>query len=102
MEGLFSLLLFAGFFYLMMRFGCGAHHTHGYQSGHAHYGTPGDQRVNYIDPVCGMEVSANQGYSKTHEGALYRFCSRRCLDNFEAAPERYIKAAQDMSAGGET
>ncbi|MEE9598461.1 MAG: hypothetical protein V3V96_16940 [Acidiferrobacterales bacterium] len=37
MEGLFSLLLFAGIFYLMMRFGCGAHmvHGHGGHGGHA-------------------------------------------------------------------
>jgi len=36
MEGLFSLLLFAGFFYFMMRFGCGAHmvHGHGRHAGH--------------------------------------------------------------------
>jgi hypothetical protein len=35
MEGLFSLLLFAGFFYFMMRFGCGAHMVHGH-GGHKH------------------------------------------------------------------
>ena len=29
MQGLVSLLLFAAFFYLMMRFGCGAHMVHG-------------------------------------------------------------------------
>ena len=36
MEGLLSLLLFAGLFYLMMRFGCGAHMVHGHKghSGH--------------------------------------------------------------------
>ena len=30
MQGFFSLLLLAGFFYLMMRFGCGAHMIHGH------------------------------------------------------------------------
>ena len=37
MEGLFSLLLFAAFFYFMMRFGSGAHmiHGHGGHGGHA-------------------------------------------------------------------
>ena len=30
MPGLLSLLLFAGFFYLMMRYGCGAHIVHGH------------------------------------------------------------------------
>jgi hypothetical protein len=35
MDGLISLLLFAGVFYLMMRFGCGAHMVHGGHGGHA-------------------------------------------------------------------
>lgn len=30
MEGLFTLLLYAGLFYFLMRFGCGAHMTHGH------------------------------------------------------------------------
>ena len=30
MRGLLTLLLYAGFFYLMMRFGCGAHEVHGH------------------------------------------------------------------------
>lgn len=86
MDGLFSLLLFAGLFYLMMRFGCGAH-AHG---GH------GGKEVKHIDPVCGMEVAIDQGYGKMHQGTLYRFCSRSCLDKFEADPERYLNPpAQD-------
>jgi hypothetical protein len=39
MDGLFSLLLFAGLFFLMMRFGCGSHIAHG---GHGHH-TPADK-----------------------------------------------------------
>jgi hypothetical protein len=35
MEGLLTLLLYAGLFYLMMRFGCGAHMVHG-RGGHKH------------------------------------------------------------------
>ena len=34
MRGLLTLLLFGGFFYLMMRFGCGAHMVHGGHGGH--------------------------------------------------------------------
>jgi hypothetical protein len=52
MEGIFSLLLFAGVFYLMMRFGCGAH--------------------------------------MVHDGKEYRFCSRNCLEKFDAEPARYL------------
>ena len=37
MEGLVSLLLFAAFFYFMMRFGCGAHMGHGHR-GHTRDG----------------------------------------------------------------
>jgi YHS domain-containing protein len=79
MEGLGSLLLFALFFFLMMRFGCGAHlggqrHRHG----KAHQ-----------NPVCQRPVPPTEGYGLMHGGALYRFCSRACLDRFEADPARY-------------
>lgn len=85
MEGLFSLLLFAAFFYFMMRFGCGAHMVHGH-GGHAGHG-PLEASVK--DPVCGMDVEAGKGYAKMHEGRQYRFCSRKCLDQFEVEPQRY-------------
>ncbi len=35
MEGLVTLLIFAGLFFIMMRYGCGAHITHGH-GGHKH------------------------------------------------------------------
>lgn len=81
-EGLFSFLLFAGVFYLMMRYGCGAHLIHGH--GHRH------GKARSTDPVCGMEVQAGRGYSKMHQGKEYRFCSRSCLDKFDAEPERFL------------
>lgn len=83
MEGLLSLLLFAGFFYLMMRFGCGAHMIHGHAGHHA----------TTKDPVCGMDVKPEQSYGKTHQGQEYRFCSRSCLEKFDADPDRYLKPA---------
>jgi YHS domain-containing protein len=92
MEGLGSLLLFAVFFYVMMRFGCGAHMIHGHgghsgQNGHAGANAPkGDRK----DPVCGMEVAEGEGYSKMHLGRQLRFCSRKCLDQFESSPGRYV------------
>ena len=88
MQGLLSLLLFAAFFYLMMRFGCGAHMVHGHHGGHEGHGGKGG---NTTDPVCGMEVQSGQGYSKMHEGREYTFCSRQCLDKFELEPQRYAK-----------
>lgn len=97
MEGLFSLLLFAGFFFLMMRFGCGAHIGHG---GHSHqhsehrHGAAGGEGV---DPVCGMQVPADSGYTKVHQGTLYYFCSKNCLDKFEADPQQYLGKGKEQS-----
>ncbi len=88
MEGLLSFLLVGGLFFLMMRFGCGAHMMHG---SHGH--TERSQTVepdDQADPVCGMSVDPSTGYSKMHDRQLYRFCSRACLDKFEEEPSRYI------------
>ena len=94
MQGFFSLLMFAGFFYLMMRFGCGAHmiHGHGGHPGHGH-GTP---EGSTKDPVCGMDVVPGAGYSEMHQGRQYRFCSRKCLDQFDSEPQRYAASKGGM------
>lgn len=95
MDGLVSFLLFAAFFYFMMRFGCGAHMVHGHGGGghgeHAGHGEHGNREGgrDTKDPVCGMDVAPNQGYTKMHGGREYRLCSRACLDKFEANPDRY-------------
>ena len=92
MEGLLSLLLFAGLFYVMMRFGCGAHMVHGHEGhGEGHEAPePTAESASALDPVCGMTVAADQGYTRVHEGRRYRFCSRVCLDKFEASPQGYV------------
>lgn len=95
MDGWVTFLLFAGFFYLMMRFGCGAHAVHGGHGGHGGgghegHGGHGDQEASAKDPVCGMGVEPGQGYSKIHEGREVRFCSRNCLDKFDKEPQRYL------------
>ncbi len=86
MDGFLSFLLFAVLFYVMMRFGCGAHMVHG-QHGAGQSKNTGDK---HVDPVCGKHVDPNEGYGKVHAGTLYRFCSRDCLDAFEGEPDRYI------------
>lgn len=92
MEGLFSLLLFAAFFYFMMRFGCGSHMTHG-----NHDVKQKSKNNPIIDPVCGLVVSEDEGYGKLHSGNLYRFCSKKCLDTFDHNPERFIEQAENNS-----
>lgn len=89
MSGLLWLIVFGAFFFLMMRFGCGAHMSHGGHDGHSGgrlgNGVPGSSK----DPVCGMVVEPGSGYSEVYEGREYRFCSRKCLDQFDAAPRTY-------------
>lgn len=90
-------LLLVGMFLVMMRFGCGAHMAHADHeapadsAGH-HLGLPGREAPpaeSAVDPVCGMPVAVDQGYAEVYQGRLLRFCSRRCLDTFDAAPQRY-------------
>ena len=87
-----SLLLWGGLFYLMMRFGCGAHmmggHGHG---GHGDSGPAGGSGNK--DPVCGMTVDPkNAAAAAVHGGRTYYFCSTKCRDEFEKAPGKYIRA----------
>ena len=92
MSGWISLLLFAAFFYFMMRFGCGVHMVHGSHGGPGHEGHGGMdmQEGSAKDPVCGMPVEPGQGYTKNHGGTVLHFCSRQCLDKFDAEPQRYV------------
>ena len=92
MEGLFSFLLFAGFFYIMMRFGCGSHMTHG------HHGYSKKQTVGTVlDPVCGMKIEEDEGYGKLHDGVLFRFCSKKCLDEFDKNPAKYTSQSNSKA-----
>lgn len=90
MDGLLSLLIFAGLFYFMMRYGCGAHMIHGNHNHGTDKTKIDNNNPEHTDPVCGMKVAADKGYAMMHEGSLYRFCSRNCLDKFEARPQSFI------------
>lgn len=44
-----------------------------------------------LDPVCGMTVDvAKTPHHSEHKGQAYHFCSSRCKEKFEAAPESYL------------
>ncbi len=48
-----------------------------------------------IDPVCGMTVDLNAGKPHLdHDGETWHFCNPRCLDKFEAEPQKYIDAVE--------
>jgi YHS domain-containing protein len=86
MGGLFSLIVFALLFYFMMRFGCGAHMTHGH---HSHTDNAQDQQ-ELFDPINGEQVEENEGYGKLHNGKLYRFTSKENLNEFDKNPDKFI------------
>jgi YHS domain-containing protein len=103
MSGLVSFLLFGALFFVMMRFGCGAHVGHGGHGGNsARHGDKSDQAAAAsaqhaldagVDPVCGMNVEPGTGYASVYQNRTMRFCSRDCLDKFEGQPQRYLGAA---------
>ena len=95
MDGLLTFLIFAGLFYVMMRFGCGAHMAHGH---HGSHGAAHGEEGKHVDPVCSKNVPPNEGYGKMHTGHLYRFCSRHCLDAFETEPERYLIEPKEVAS----
>lgn len=99
MSALLYFAFWAGLFFLMMRFGCGAHimgHGHAAHDGHgdgsaagggAGRGAPPETD---IDPVCRMSVRTAEAKSSVYQGRIYYFCSAEHRDAFEAAPERYV------------
>ena len=46
--------------------------------------------VRAIDPVCGMRVDASTPHRATFRHREYLFCSARCRERFEAAPEQFL------------
>ncbi len=103
MGSLLSILLFVGFFYLMMRFGCGAHAASGGCGGHASHGghktsehsrtqdTSASKQIAH-DPVCGMEIDMNQApHSTTYRSDSYYFCSNDCYAKFQGRPEYFAE-----------
>ena len=54
--------------------------------------------LNPRDPVCGMtpdpEKAIAKGHTSLHENTRYIFCCAGCKTKFDAAPEKYLKAAE--------
>lgn len=97
METVLYFIALAALFFLMMRFGCGAH-----VMGHGRHGRHGKDTApegrwhppeTDVDPVCGMTVRTDIAKSAVYGGRAYFFCSAEHRDQFEAAPDRYIGAA---------
>ncbi len=41
-------------------------------------------------PVCGMKVKSTTPYKLVHNGVLYYFCSKACLEAFRENPDYYL------------
>jgi YHS domain-containing protein len=102
-----SILLFVAFFYLMMKFGCGAH-VHGGGCGHGghHREKTGERTPENItsenttpalktvtrDPVCGMDIEVGRAFRSLEYGSkTYYFCSKDCLAKFRRQPEYFAE-----------
>ena len=66
--------------------------------GHAHHRSDSQPDAmsgarHLTDPVCGMTVDPAQAAGTlVHGGRTFAFCSRECLERFQADPERYAGA----------
>jgi YHS domain-containing protein len=99
MQTLLYFAIWAGLFFLMMRFGCGSHvmgHGHAGHEGQGDAATPDTGAARWmppetdIDPVCRTSVRTDAAKSSVYRGTVYYFCSAKHRDAFEADPERYI------------
>ena len=90
LKSLTSLIVWGGLFYLMMRYGCGAHMMGGHKHGGHGNAAPGGEAK---DPVCGMTVDPTHAAAAARAGSTYYFCSAACRDKFERAPEQYLGAS---------
>jgi YHS domain-containing protein len=88
LKSLVWFLVWGGLFFVMMRYGCGAH-----IGGHRH-GSPAKRESGSgetaRDPVCGMSVDPPRAAAAAvHGGKTYYFCSVSCREKFEQAPQTF-------------
>jgi YHS domain-containing protein len=104
MQTIGNLLFWGLLFFLMMRFGCGAHMMgHHHHRDHSRGGDRDGHRAppEARDPVCGKTVQPSTAKSSLFEGHAYYFCSQACRDTFEASPANFAHgaAANDRTGG---
>lgn len=87
MELIATLLVFGLVFNLLIRWGCGARMVHGFEA--RGIGPAAVKRPEDTDPVCGMQVKAEDALILEHGSHVLRFCSEDCRKRFLAHPEAY-------------
>src|SRR6056297_264915 len=54
------------------------------------------------DPVCGMQVNEEGAAGTTeYSDETYYFCSKKCLQKFEAAPEKHLEERNEAPPAGD-
>ncbi|HVN08401.1 MAG TPA: heavy metal translocating P-type ATPase [Patescibacteria group bacterium] len=79
-----------------------AHDTHHQPGNQTAAGQQADGKARvFVDPVCGMKVSAEKnGGTTQHNGQTYYFCCGHCLEKFKANPGAYLSEKGTPPAGG--
>lgn len=91
LKSLGTLVFWGLLFFLMIRYGCGAHMMGGHGRHGGHDGPGGSDKEK--DPVCGMTVDPEKAAgASVHAGKTYYFCSTSCRDKFEKEPAKYAAA----------
>src|SRR5215472_5269437 len=69
---------------------------------HEHMAGTAEPRANTVlDPVCGMFVDPQKARGSVwHKGKTYYFCSPRCIDRFQAEPEKFLNNPTLIQLGG--
>ena len=97
-------LIWAGLFFLMMRYGCGAHIMghHNHRDPHVPIERPPASVLlpdtgRAKDLVCGMQVEASTAKTAAFKSQIYYFCSHNCREKFETSPGLYTKLERAVS-----
>ncbi len=70
-------------------------HDHSTASHDGHGGPIAAHTVT--DPVCGMQVDPGKtAHHAQHDGKDFHFCSARCVERFEAEPDKYLSASDKV------
>lgn len=65
------------------------HSTNGTRKGHSQHAHC--NKKEFVDPVCGMKTeNENEFLQHKHNGQIYYFCSKHCLEKFRHNPKDYI------------
>ena len=94
MEGLISLLLFAGLFFLMMRFGCGAHNAYGGNEGHGGHGPACRWRGEHGSGLRHARL-CGRGLRQDVSGQVLSLLFENLPRQFDVDPRRYLNKALD-------